>query len=88
MLEDPNGQRVLILSSDADEAMRWIAAATLLLPQLQALQVSFKVFSSAPLQAQQRVVVAPPDVNPALRPGATWGCSCWMPPPAPRMRPP
>ena len=73
VLEDPKGQRVVIVSADADEAMRWIAAATLLLPQQQALQVSFKVFSGAPLRTQQRVVAAPPDVNPDLRPGAGLG---------------
>lgn len=73
VLEDPEGQRVVIVSAEADEAMRWIAAATLLLPQQQALQVSFKVFSGAPLRTQQRVVAAPPDVNPDLRPGAGLG---------------
>lgn len=73
VLEDPKGQRVVIVSAEADEAMRWIAAATLLLPRQQALQVSFKVFSGAPLRTQQRVVAAPPDVNPDLRPGAGLG---------------
>ncbi len=73
VLEDPKGQRVVIVSADAEEAMRWIAAATLLLPQRQALEVSFKVFSSDPLRAQQRVVAAPPDVHPDLRPGAGLG---------------
>lgn len=73
VLEDPKGQRVVIVSAEADEAMRWIAAATLLLPQQQALEVSFKVFSGAPLRTQQRVVAAPPDVNPDLRPGAGLG---------------
>jgi hypothetical protein len=73
VLEDPKGQRVVIVTAHADEAMRWIAAATLLLPQRQALQVSFKVFSGAPLRAQQRVVAAPPDVHSDLRPGAGLG---------------
>jgi hypothetical protein len=73
VLEDPKGQRVVIVSADAEEAMRWIAAATLLLPQRQALGVSFKVFSNNPLRAQHRVVAAPPDVYPDLRPGAGLG---------------
>ena len=73
VLEDPKGQRVVIVSADADEAMRWIAAATLLLPQRQALEVSFKVFSGTPLRTQQRVVAAPPGANPGLRPGAGLG---------------
>jgi hypothetical protein len=73
VLEDPDGKRVAIVSADADEAMRWIAAATLLLPQRQALQVTFKVFSAAPLRALQRVVGAPPDIFPELRPGGGSG---------------
>jgi hypothetical protein len=73
VLEDRKGQRVVIMSADADEAMRWITAATLLLPQRQAIEVSFKVFSAAPLRSLQRVVAAPPDVNPDLRPGAGLG---------------
>ena len=73
LLEDPDGQRVAIVSADADEAMRWIAAATLLLPQRRALQLAFKVFSAAPLRARQRVVAAPPELNPDLRPGRDTG---------------
>jgi hypothetical protein len=73
VLEDPGGQRVVIVSADADDAMRWIAAATLLLPQSQALEVSFKVFSAAPLRAPHRVVAAPPETSPELRPGASLG---------------
>ena len=73
VLEDPEGQRVVIVSANADEAMRWIAAVTLLLPQRQALEVSFKVFSGAPLRALQRVVAVPPDISPDLRPGAGLG---------------
>jgi GTPase-associated protein 1, N-terminal domain type 2/GTPase-associated protein 1, middle domain len=73
VLENADGQRVVIVSADADEAMRWIAAATLLLPQRQALQISFKVFSAAPLRARQRLVAAPPDLNPDLRPGTDRG---------------
>jgi hypothetical protein len=73
VLEDPNGQRVVIVSADADEAMRWIAAATLLLPQRQALDVSIKVFSGGPLRSLQRVVAAPPDIFRDLRPGAGLG---------------
>jgi hypothetical protein len=73
VLEDPDGPRVVIVSADADEAMRWLAAATLLLPQRRALDVAFKVFSANPLRAQQRVVAAPADLNPQLRPGLVPG---------------
>ena len=73
VLEDPDGPRVMIVSADADEAMRWLATATLLLPQRRALDVTFKVFSANPLRAQQRMVAAPPDLNPRLRPGLVPG---------------
>ena len=73
VLEDPKGQRVVVVSADADEAMRWIAAATLLLPQQQALEVSIKVFSGGPLRSLQRVVAGPPDIFRDLRPDAGLG---------------
>ena len=69
VLEDPAGPRVVIVTDDADEAMTWIAAATLLLPERRALDISFKVFSNAPLRAGQRVVAAPAELNPQLAPG-------------------
>lgn len=73
VLEDPAGERVVIVADSADEAMSWIAAATLLLPERQALDVSFKVFSAVPLRTEQRVVAAPADLNPQLRPGRVSG---------------
>jgi hypothetical protein len=73
VLEDPEGPRAVIVSADPDEAMRWLAAATLLLPQRRALDVTFKVFSANPVRAQQRVVAAPPDLNPRLGPGLVPG---------------
>jgi hypothetical protein len=73
VLEDPEGPRAVIVSATADEALRWLAAATLLLPQRRALDVTFKVFSANPLRAQQRVVAAPPDLNPRLGPGLAPG---------------
>jgi hypothetical protein len=73
VLEDPDGPRVVIVSAEADEAMRWLACATLLLPQRQALGLTFKVFSANPLRAQQRVVAAPPGLNPRIGPGLVPG---------------
>ena len=73
VLENPAGPRVVIVSADPDEAMRWLAAATLLLPQRRAMDVTFKVFSANPLRAQQRVVAAPPELNPRLGPGLVPG---------------
>lgn len=72
-LEAPDGPRVVLVTDDADEAMTWIAAATLLLPERRALDVSFKVFSTSPLRAQQRIVAAPADLNPQLGPGRVSG---------------
>jgi hypothetical protein len=69
VLEDPGGPRVMIVTDDADDAVTWIAAATLLLPERRALDISFKVFSNAPLRAVQRVVAAPAELNSQLAPG-------------------
>lgn len=69
VLEDPGGQRVVIVADDPDEAMTWIAAATLLLPSRAALGISFKVFSSRPLDATQRVAAAPAALFPRIVPG-------------------
>ncbi|MGH3187314.1 MAG: hypothetical protein ACRDPY_20930 [Streptosporangiaceae bacterium] len=69
VLEDPGGRRIVIVAAEADEALRWIAAATLLLPARVALDVSFKVFSSNPLRAEQRVVAVPTELNKQFAPG-------------------
>lgn len=69
VLENPDGKRVIIVADAPDQAVTWIAAATLLLPTRQALGVSFKVFSSAPLDAQHRVVAAPAALFPRIAPG-------------------
>jgi hypothetical protein len=69
VLEDPAGQRVVIVADQPDEAVTWIAAATLLMPARHALDVSFKVFSSVPLRAEHRVVSAPAELFPQLGPG-------------------
>ncbi len=66
VLEDAGGRRVVIVSDDPDEAMTWIAAATLLLPAREALRVSFKVFSSIPLRAGHRIVAAPAALFPRI----------------------
>jgi GTPase-associated protein 1, N-terminal domain type 2/GTPase-associated protein 1, middle domain len=66
VLEDANGRRVVIVSDDPDEAMTWIAAATLLLPAREALRVSFKVFSSIPLRAGHRIAAAPAVLFPRI----------------------
>lgn len=69
VLEDPGGRRVVITCDGPDEAMSWIAAATLLLPTRRALGVSFKVFSTIPARAEQRIVAAPASLFPQITPG-------------------
>ena len=69
VLEDPAGRRVVITAGGPDEAMTWIAAATLLLPARDALQVSFKVFCPNPQWGEHRIVAVPRDLNPQVAPG-------------------
>ena len=69
VLDDPGGRRVTIVSTGPDEAMYWVAAATLLMPMRQALAISFKVFSASPGRAPQRVIAVPRDLSPQLTPG-------------------
>jgi hypothetical protein len=69
VLEDPDGKRVIITTDDAREAMAWIAAATLLLPSRVGLGISFKVFSSSPLDARHRIAAAPAGLFPRITPG-------------------
>ena len=69
VLEDPDGKRVVIVSDSPNEAVTWIAAATLLLPARLALDVSFKVFSSIPLRTEHRVAAAPAALFPQIAPG-------------------
>ena len=69
VLEDPAGRRVVIVATDPDEAVWWIAAATLLLPMRVALGISFKVFCADPLRAEQRIAAVPRELNPQIAPG-------------------
>ena len=69
ILEDPAGRRVIILATSPDEALAWIAAATLLLPMRLALNISFKVFCTNALRAEQRIVAIPRELNPQIAPG-------------------
>jgi hypothetical protein len=58
---ESGGPRVLFISEDAAEVLRWISAATLLLPQSTALGIGFKVFTTNPAYAAQPVVAVHPD---------------------------
>lgn len=68
LLDDPHGRRVTIVATGPDEAMKWIAAATLLMPMRQALTISFKVFSANPGRAPQRIIAVPRELHPQLAP--------------------
>ncbi len=67
ILSDPEGLSVLILADSTAEAVRWIAAATILLPIRVALDLSFKVFVNNVNQAWQRIIAVPKELNPAIR---------------------
>jgi hypothetical protein len=68
VLERP-APRVVIVANEPDEALRWIAAATLLLPINAALGTSFKVFCANHLRVNHRIVAVPKDLNAQLVPG-------------------
>jgi len=55
------GQRVLFLSRDPEPVLRWLAAATLLVPRDRALRIGFKVFTTNPAYAPQHVLAIHPD---------------------------
>jgi hypothetical protein len=69
VLDDPQGRRVTIVANGPDEAMTWIAAATLLMPMRQALTISFKVFSANLGRAPHRIIAVPREVHPQVAPG-------------------
>ncbi|GAA4720004.1 GTPase-associated protein 1-related protein [Phytohabitans rumicis] len=60
-LDTPQKRRILFVATEPEPVLRWIAAATLLLPQRRALAVGFKVFTPDPARAVQPVVAVHPD---------------------------
>ncbi|MGW1681169.1 GTPase-associated protein 1-related protein [Saccharopolyspora sp. NPDC002376] len=60
-VHDEGAPRVVFVSEDTDAVVRWIAAATLLLPQERALQVGFRVFATNPQFSAQEVLALHPD---------------------------
>jgi hypothetical protein len=60
-LDGPDGARVLFIADDPSAVLRWITAATLLMPQRRALKIGFKVFTTNPAYAAQPVVAVHPD---------------------------
>ncbi|MGA9310515.1 MAG: hypothetical protein WBV74_09105, partial [Pseudonocardiaceae bacterium] len=61
-LADPEHRRTVVLvSTDPEEAACWVAAATLLLPRPEALQVSFKVFVADAQYGQHDIIALHPE---------------------------
>ncbi|GAA0469586.1 hypothetical protein Ade02nite_32570 [Paractinoplanes deccanensis] len=58
---DRDPRRVLFVSREAEPVLRWITAATLLLPHREALRVDFKVFTPNPAYADHRILAVHPD---------------------------
>ncbi|HEX6403766.1 MAG TPA: GTPase-associated protein 1-related protein [Pseudonocardiaceae bacterium] len=61
-LANPEHRRTVVLvSTDPEEAACWIAAATLLLPQSEALRVSFKIFVADGQYGQHDIIALHPE---------------------------
>jgi hypothetical protein len=54
-------RRVLLISGDPDTALRWLTAATLLIPIPEALRISFKVFTTDPARSAMPTVAVHPE---------------------------
>ncbi|WP_190818069.1 GTPase-associated protein 1-related protein [Saccharopolyspora pogona] len=60
-VHDEGAPRLVFVSEDAETAVRWIAAGTLLLPQERALRVGFRVFATNPQYSGHEVLAVHPD---------------------------
>ena len=58
---EPHPDRVMFIAERPEEVLQWITAATLLLPQRQALTIGFKVFTTNPGYCPQPVLAVHPD---------------------------
>ena len=58
---EPGPRRLLFLAEDPEPVLRWLTAATLLVPQRRALEIGFKVFTTDPGYAVQQVLAVHPD---------------------------
>ncbi|MFY1693293.1 GTPase-associated protein 1-related protein [Plantactinospora sp. WMMB782] len=54
-------RRVLFVADEAVGVLRWVTAATLLLPQREALRIGFKIFTLNPAYAPQHVLAVHPE---------------------------
>lgn len=54
-------RRVLFLARDPEPVLRWVTAATLLIPHRLALGIDFKIFTLNPAYADHRILAVHPD---------------------------
>ena len=60
-VHDEGGRRVVFVGPDPGEVVRWIAVATLLLPQERALRIGFRVYATDPQHSGHEVLALHPD---------------------------
>src|SRR5262249_55629546 len=60
-VQQPKARRLLFVADRVEPVLRWLTAATLLIPHRQALNIGFKVFTTNPGYAAQPVLAVHPD---------------------------
>ncbi|GAA2821018.1 GTPase-associated protein 1-related protein [Saccharopolyspora taberi] len=60
-VHDRGGRRVVFVGPDPGEVVRWIAVATLLMPQERALRIGFRVYATDPQHSDHQVLALHPD---------------------------
>ncbi|HEU4348380.1 MAG TPA: GTPase-associated protein 1-related protein [Actinoplanes sp.] len=58
--DDGTNPQVLFIADQTEPVLTWVAAATLLMPHRQAVQIGFKVFTTSPTRSSQRVLAVHP----------------------------
>ncbi len=63
---DPAAPKVLFIATDPEPVLRWLTAATLLLPQHRAVRIGFKVFCTDPTKTHLPVLALHPEWSPRV----------------------
>jgi hypothetical protein len=58
---DRDRRRVLFVAREPESVLRWVIAATVLIPQREALEIDFKIFTLNPAYADHRILAVHPD---------------------------
>jgi len=58
---DRDRRRVLFVAREPELVLRWVTAATVLIPQRDALEIDFKIFTLNPAYADHRILAVHPD---------------------------